>query len=77
MLRGGGQIFLCEGWSEFIFFFLSVCFLPSFEKAEGYSQSVEKAEGYSQGLFPLLIDRMGNCLVYSVDQCTMAMFTHK
>ena len=41
---GGGQIFLCEGWRELHFFFLSICFLPSFEKAKGDSQD----------LFPLL-----------------------
>ena len=48
---GGDQIFLCEGWSELHLFFLSVCFLPSFEKAEGYSPCHSLAYREKGGLF--------------------------
>ena len=34
------QSFLSEGWSELHLLFLSVCFLPSFEKAKGDSQDL-------------------------------------
>ena len=62
---GGDQMSLSESWSELHLFFLRVRFLPSFEKAKGIVRVS----------FPYLWK--GNCLVYSVHQCAIAMFTRK